>query len=97
MKFINIKIDAIYVNVYNVTKKTDDIRRHGSIWGYRRNENDGNVIRSAPKNTGKNKNNIWRQFIILRRKKYTFDRETSVPELALILKNWVVNTSNQNG
>jgi hypothetical protein len=61
-------------------------------------EIDENVTRSVPKNMENSKNSVWRQFMsFLRRKKYTFNQETPVSELAFILKNWAFNLKKQNG
>lgn len=61
-------------------------------------EIDENIKKTAPQNTLKSKNSIWRQFMsFCDAKKYTFGPDTSVTELASILKSWAFNMRKKNG
>lgn len=56
------------------------------------------VDKLTPQNTVKSRNSAWRQFEqFCNERKYTFDKETSVSQLALILKDFAFNMRRSDG
>lgn len=62
------------------------------------NSIDENIIDSIPINTVKNHSFVWKQFIdFCKVRNYTLNGETSLENIANILKDWAFNMRRQNG